>query len=171
MLFLVHRFLSLWWWRRYVPPKRRFLQEPHGVTSQKTAFFTLRLAPKTVVLFKCKRYSFRDNKTEAGDRARITSMTHAYFAPGSSSIRFVFIHFRHWCTVCYRLYIKLRKAKHKYPFHTQLTLVLSGPISLSSTQTDKMWRISCCSVMCIKSKKRAVKIREIKHAASRKLFK
>jgi hypothetical protein len=24
---------------RYIPPKRRFLQEPHGVTSQKTAFF------------------------------------------------------------------------------------------------------------------------------------
>jgi hypothetical protein len=24
---------------RQVPPKRRFLQEPHGVTSQKTAFF------------------------------------------------------------------------------------------------------------------------------------
>jgi hypothetical protein len=24
---------------RYVPPKRRFLQEPHGVTFQKTAFF------------------------------------------------------------------------------------------------------------------------------------
>jgi hypothetical protein len=23
----------------YVPPKRRFLQEPHGATSQKTAFF------------------------------------------------------------------------------------------------------------------------------------
>jgi hypothetical protein len=23
----------------YVPPKRRFLQEPHGVTSQKTQFF------------------------------------------------------------------------------------------------------------------------------------
>jgi hypothetical protein len=33
------RFLSPWWWRRYVPPKRRFLQEPHGVTSQKMAFF------------------------------------------------------------------------------------------------------------------------------------
>jgi hypothetical protein len=30
---------SPWWWRRYVPPKRRLLQEPHGVTSQKTAFF------------------------------------------------------------------------------------------------------------------------------------
>jgi hypothetical protein len=25
--------------RRYVPSKRRFLQEPHGVTSQKTAVF------------------------------------------------------------------------------------------------------------------------------------
>jgi hypothetical protein len=25
--------------RRYVPPKRQFLQEPHGVTSQKTPFF------------------------------------------------------------------------------------------------------------------------------------
>jgi hypothetical protein len=30
--------LSLWW-KRYVPPKRRLLQEPHGVISQKTAFF------------------------------------------------------------------------------------------------------------------------------------
>jgi hypothetical protein len=27
-LFLVHRFLSPWWRRREVPPKRRFLQEP-----------------------------------------------------------------------------------------------------------------------------------------------
>jgi hypothetical protein len=35
---LVHLFLSPWWWR-YVPPKSRFVQEPHGVTSQKTAFF------------------------------------------------------------------------------------------------------------------------------------
>jgi hypothetical protein len=38
-LFLAHRFLSPWRWRRYVPPKRRFLLEPHGVTSQKTQFF------------------------------------------------------------------------------------------------------------------------------------
>jgi hypothetical protein len=28
-----------WRWRREIPPKRRFLQDPHGVTSQKTAFF------------------------------------------------------------------------------------------------------------------------------------
>jgi hypothetical protein len=41
VLFLVHRFLSPWWWRRYVPPICRFLQEPHCVTSQKTAFFTV----------------------------------------------------------------------------------------------------------------------------------
>jgi hypothetical protein len=27
------------WRRRYVPPKRHFLQEPHGITSQKTPFF------------------------------------------------------------------------------------------------------------------------------------
>jgi hypothetical protein len=37
---VVHnRVLSPWWWRRYVPPTRRFLQEPHCVTSQKTPFF------------------------------------------------------------------------------------------------------------------------------------
>jgi hypothetical protein len=27
--------------RRQVPPKRRFLQEPHGVTTQKTPFFIM----------------------------------------------------------------------------------------------------------------------------------
>jgi hypothetical protein len=39
VLFLAHRFLSPWRRRRYVPPTRRFLQEPHGATFQKTAFF------------------------------------------------------------------------------------------------------------------------------------
>jgi hypothetical protein len=29
------------WWRRNVPPKRRFLQEPSGITSQNTSFFIL----------------------------------------------------------------------------------------------------------------------------------
>jgi hypothetical protein len=33
-----NRFLSPWWRRRQVPPKHRFLQEPHGVTTQKTPF-------------------------------------------------------------------------------------------------------------------------------------
>jgi hypothetical protein len=41
--FLVHRFLSPWWWRRCVPPKRRFLQEPHGVTTQNMAFFIMKI--------------------------------------------------------------------------------------------------------------------------------
>jgi hypothetical protein len=31
--------LSPWRWSRYLPPKRRFLQKPHGVTSHKTEFF------------------------------------------------------------------------------------------------------------------------------------
>jgi hypothetical protein len=34
-LFLAHRFLSPWWWMRYVTPKLRFLQEPRDITSQK----------------------------------------------------------------------------------------------------------------------------------------
>jgi hypothetical protein len=45
-LFLVHRFLSpLWRWHS-VPPKHRFLQELHGVTSQKAQFFIV-IAMKT----------------------------------------------------------------------------------------------------------------------------
>jgi hypothetical protein len=32
--------ISSWWWT-YVPPKRRFLQKPHSVTSQRTAFFEI----------------------------------------------------------------------------------------------------------------------------------
>jgi hypothetical protein len=36
LTFLTRLLFSSWWWRRYVPPKHRFLQEPHGVTSQKT---------------------------------------------------------------------------------------------------------------------------------------
>jgi hypothetical protein len=31
--------LVIWWCWRYIPTKRRFLQEPQGVTSQKTEFF------------------------------------------------------------------------------------------------------------------------------------
>jgi hypothetical protein len=38
-LFLACRFFPLSWWRRYVLPKRRFLQWPLGVTFQNTSFF------------------------------------------------------------------------------------------------------------------------------------
>jgi hypothetical protein len=39
-------------WRRFVPPKRRFTQDVHGATSQKTAFFMV-TAVKTSNLTKC----------------------------------------------------------------------------------------------------------------------
>jgi hypothetical protein len=53
MLFPVHWFMSPWWLRRYVPPKHRFLQEKHGVTSQKTAFFivTAVTTPKSYTIY------------------------------------------------------------------------------------------------------------------------
>jgi hypothetical protein len=49
--FLVLWFFPPWWLRRYVPPKRRFSQEPYGVTSQKTVFFIV-TAMKTSNLTK-----------------------------------------------------------------------------------------------------------------------
>jgi hypothetical protein len=38
-LFLVRRFISTSWRRRYVPPRPRYLQGPRGITSQETVFF------------------------------------------------------------------------------------------------------------------------------------
>jgi hypothetical protein len=55
VLFLVHRSLSPWWRRRQVPPKRRFLQEPHGVTTQKTPFFIENTTFRKVDLFPPSR--------------------------------------------------------------------------------------------------------------------
>jgi hypothetical protein len=43
------RFLLPWWWKWYVPPKCRFLQRLHGVTSQNTTFFIV-TAVKTSTL-------------------------------------------------------------------------------------------------------------------------
>jgi hypothetical protein len=42
-LFLARRFLSPWWWRRYVPLISRSLQELNGVITQKAAFFRFKL--------------------------------------------------------------------------------------------------------------------------------
>jgi hypothetical protein len=39
---------NTWYFLRQVPPKRRFLQEPHGVTSQKTPFFINRSSFRNV---------------------------------------------------------------------------------------------------------------------------
>jgi hypothetical protein len=40
------------------PPKRRFLQEPHGVTSQKTALFAARLSASSIGLAVLPRNIF-----------------------------------------------------------------------------------------------------------------
>jgi hypothetical protein len=52
-LFLVHRFLSPWWRWRYVPPKRRFLQEPHGVISENSPFFIVTTVNISNLTYKC----------------------------------------------------------------------------------------------------------------------
>jgi hypothetical protein len=45
-----------WWWRHYLPLKHRFLEEPHGICSQKTAFFTVTtIKPK--ILHTCFLFS------------------------------------------------------------------------------------------------------------------
>jgi hypothetical protein len=49
------RFLLLWRWRRYIPPKRRvFLLEAQGVISQKITF---------LIITTVKNYSRRHNST------------------------------------------------------------------------------------------------------------
>jgi hypothetical protein len=45
-----------WWWRSYVPLKRRFLQDPYGVTFQKTAFVVV-TAVETWYLIKSNKLS------------------------------------------------------------------------------------------------------------------
>jgi hypothetical protein len=44
--------------RRQVPPKRRFLQEPHGVTTQKTPFYQILSSSETSVLTRPTRRNF-----------------------------------------------------------------------------------------------------------------
>jgi hypothetical protein len=63
MLFLVHRFLSPWWRRRQVPPKRRFFQEPHGVTTQKTQFFTANVVPSSHILVTLMKEALNSSET------------------------------------------------------------------------------------------------------------
>jgi hypothetical protein len=44
-----------WWRRRQVPPKRRFLQESHSVTTQKTPFFIWTTLAVTSILRSVRR--------------------------------------------------------------------------------------------------------------------
>jgi hypothetical protein len=66
----------------YVPPKRRFSQEPHGVTSQKTPFFGKysfvnrttqlwnQLPEDALVVLSCKPSSFRKKVREVINKAK-----------------------------------------------------------------------------------------------------
>jgi hypothetical protein len=47
-LFVALSFFPPGWWRRYVSPKRRFLEVPQGVTFSKTAFFVVLNAVTTL---------------------------------------------------------------------------------------------------------------------------
>jgi hypothetical protein len=67
LTFVPRRFLSPSSWRLYIPPKRPFLQEPHGVTSQKTAFDVqrsslLRLNPLAVCKLQSTKKDFQSNE-------------------------------------------------------------------------------------------------------------
>jgi hypothetical protein len=44
----------------YVPPKRRFLQDPHSATSQKTTFFKTDIACATAILFFVSAYTIHN---------------------------------------------------------------------------------------------------------------
>jgi hypothetical protein len=72
---LARSFFSPWWWRRYVPPNRRFSQEPHGVTSQKTAFSTWVVitdnVPSSLILSTLRMEAIRSSETSARTRATL----------------------------------------------------------------------------------------------------
>jgi hypothetical protein len=55
-----------WWWRPYVPPKRWFLQDQHGVISQRAVFFIVTAVKTTYLKLRprcfCKRSHFKPIK-------------------------------------------------------------------------------------------------------------
>jgi hypothetical protein len=63
-LFLVHPFLSPWWRRRWVPPKRRFLQEPNDITSKKTPFFIVTTVKTSNITTTGLLLLFQENSLE-----------------------------------------------------------------------------------------------------------
>jgi hypothetical protein len=71
--------------RRYVPPKRRFLQEPHDLTSQKTPFFIV-TAVKTSYLTRLELL-FRCNETVcSGAESKVVLHGSAvYHSPATST--------------------------------------------------------------------------------------
>jgi hypothetical protein len=70
-LFPSRWFFPLWWWR-YVPLKRRFLQEPHGVTSQKTPFCIVAAAVRTSNLTKKIEYHWSRTRSKCNNNKIMT---------------------------------------------------------------------------------------------------
>jgi hypothetical protein len=84
VLFLVHRFLPPWWRRRQFPPKRRFLQEQHGVTSQKTPFLIHIICSSIqhvlyLLRFLCLLQSFSGNGSQR--RRFLNNCVHGFMPP------------------------------------------------------------------------------------------
>jgi hypothetical protein len=92
VLFLVHRFLSPWWRRRQVPPKRRFLQEPHGITTQKTQFFkSVLFAALSKPLHSSTRFFFVLLRPFMHLLNRVLFLS--YFIPRICILYFIFLNF------------------------------------------------------------------------------
>jgi hypothetical protein len=112
MLFLARRFLSPWWERRYVPSKRQFLQERHGVASQVMAFFIVTAVRTSVPAQELMQISMSASAEECGGlcwlwgllfqarRVEVPSLGGTAQFPTASSLQAPhFIHFYMKCCI------------------------------------------------------------------------
>jgi hypothetical protein len=74
---IARQFLSPWWWRRYVPPKRPFFKKPQGEISQMTAFFlvtavkTSNLSYFTLLYFTLLYFTSRSSRELCATRLNV----------------------------------------------------------------------------------------------------
>jgi hypothetical protein len=71
--------LTLIWWKRYIPRKRRFLQEPRTVMTQKTSFFVFCLLFKRNSFDEHGKCILKLNLTVALNRDREKKWNTKYF--------------------------------------------------------------------------------------------
>jgi hypothetical protein len=81
-MFLACWCLSHWWWRWYVPPKCQFLQEQHGVVSQKMAFFIVKQNKKTNSVALRPRANYTDWATATCRRNLVSTFVDRGVSPG-----------------------------------------------------------------------------------------
>jgi hypothetical protein len=67
-----------WRWRRYVPTKRRFTQDLHGATSQKTAFFIVTTVKTSnfKIIVVCSNNHMKPINTLCGQNAEFSKLNH-----------------------------------------------------------------------------------------------